>query len=159
MKSNEIKLCFPALVYGIGNDSRQDDGLGRRFIESVQAVAFSNKMNFLYQNQLCIEDALLIRSYKTVIFVDASCVCDSPFTFQPVFSEKSPFLYSHSVSVPSLLNICQELYQYSPEAYLLAIRGESWDFVSELSPKAEEALQEALHFFQTIPLIFTEDRV
>ncbi|WP_439882706.1 hypothetical protein ACSX1A_05945 [Pontibacter sp. MBLB2868] len=59
-----------ALLIGIGNAARQDDGLGWAFVERVEQEGLF-KGDLLFRFQLNLEDAELISKYKQVIFVDA----------------------------------------------------------------------------------------
>ena len=64
------------LVYGIGNEARQDDGLGYQFVVNLPD---SDHYDKLHCYQLNIEDAELISQYKKVIFVDADVSLDKNF--------------------------------------------------------------------------------
>ena len=59
------------IIIGIGNNTRQDDGLGWKFVENLEEAGFDQN-NLLLKYQLMVEDAELISNYNTVIFVDAS---------------------------------------------------------------------------------------
>jgi Ni,Fe-hydrogenase maturation factor len=65
-----MKKLDRTIILGIGNNGRQDDGLGWLFLDSLKDL--ESKLTLEYRYQLQIEDAELISNYKTVIFVDAS---------------------------------------------------------------------------------------
>ena len=61
-----------SLIYGIGNDGRQDDGLGWAFIERLEQIRPRPHACLRRTYQLSLEDADLISRYSRVLFVDAT---------------------------------------------------------------------------------------
>ena len=51
-----MKKLDKTLIIGIGNNTRQDDGLGWCFLDKLTEEGF-NEDNLLYKYQLMIEDA------------------------------------------------------------------------------------------------------
>ncbi len=98
--------------------------------------------------QLNVEDAAQIAEHDIVIFADASTDAEPPFTFTAVEAELGgPSFSSHSVSVPQLLGMTEELFGKKPEAWMLAIRGYDFnEFGERLSAQAEENLEAAAAF-------------
>ena len=133
------------LVYGYGNPGRQDDGLGPALAEKIDAlnipgvVADSNY-------QLNIEDALEIAEASIVFFADASVDCNEPFAFEKVLPSNSIRFTTHAVSPDSLMALCNELYGVNVPAYIMAIRGYSWEFNEPITDRAKNNLQEAFAF-------------
>ena len=123
MKPNDSKKKI--LIYGIGNPGRGDDGLGWEVISRILDQKHPD-IDFYYQYQLQVEDALLLRSYESVIFVDASKVASPPFTLEPVFPKAHLPIYTHFLSMENLLGLCQELYGYFPRTHVLGSRGYEW---------------------------------
>lgn len=56
------------------------------------------------------------------------------------------------MSPSSVLALCRELYGKEPDAFLLSIKGYSWEFGEEISRRARENLDKALVFFKRILL-------
>jgi len=54
----------------------------------------------------------------------------------------------HSVSPAFILNLCQEVYQRIPSAFLLHIKGYEWEFMKDLTPEAGKNLGEATEFLK-----------
>lgn len=147
MKPHDLKKKI--LVYGIGNPGRGDDGLGWEVIARNQESALP-QVEFCHQYQLQVEDALLLKNYEIVIFVDASRKAESPFNFETLFPEPRLPIYTHHLSPENLLGLCQELYSYVPQAHILGIRGYEWELKQEISPPALENLEVAIGFLQEI---------
>lgn len=137
------------LVIGYGNPGRLDDGLGPAFAEQVQALELPDvcvESNY----QLNIEDAELISKYDIVVFADASVDANEPFDFEPMYS-KPPVVgfSSHSITAESLLGLAEELFNATPRACAMAIRGYDFNaFGESLSDTAAGNLARAVAFFQ-----------
>ncbi len=132
-------------VYGYGNPGRQDDGLGPALIdrlekEDIDGVALDSNY------QLNIEDAVDISSSGAVIFVDASVGGKEPFDFYEIEPSGEITFTTHSISPESVMAICEELYSAKVPAYVLAIRGYSWNFNETMTPEAKENLDRAYSF-------------
>ncbi len=137
------RLKSPLLI-AIGNDARQDDGLGWAFARALQDEGrFEGAVEYRYQLQ--VEDADLIAHYENVIFVDASKeALPQGYAFtrlEPVLD----FAFStHALSPAAVLSLCDTVYGRRPEAWLLAIGGESWELEFGLSEAGERNLAAAL---------------
>jgi len=85
-----------------------------------------------------------------VIFADASTDAEPPFTFTAVEAEPGGLSFSsHSVSVPQLLGMTEELFGKKPEAWMLAIRGYDFnEFGERLSEQAAQNLEVAATFLK-----------
>lgn len=137
----EIKV----LIYGIGNPGRGDDGLGPRLIARLQEKgAAAADLEIRYQ--LNIEEALKIKDYDIVVFVDASKEIDSPWKFREIGPSETIGFTTHEMSPESVLALSQELYDRTPKSYALAIKGFDWDMGESLSEEAEKNLSQALEF-------------
>ena len=138
------------LIYGIGNPSRQDDALGILFTELMRVWTESRKtpnISFDSNYQLNIEDALNISEKDTVIFVDASVEEDiDSFSFRPIKASKSVAFSTHSMEPESVVSLCKELFGKKPAAYLLTIRGYSWELSAQMTEKAHENLTAAMDY-------------
>lgn len=137
------------LVIGYGNPGRQDDGLGpecARRIEAWQLGNITTQDNY----QLSVEDAYDIAQYDTVVFVDASIEAIDAFSFSPITGGGQTGFGSHSLTPSAVVELSRTLFQVSPAAFLLGIRGFEFDrFEEKLSDKAEQNLQTALAFLSS----------
>jgi len=115
MKNSGLKKH---LVIGIGNDSRQDDGLGWALLDKIEE-AFPGEVELVYRYQLNIEDADLIQNADLVLFVDAcrdeleigseivKCTANGDITFT-----------THALSPSAVLALCNQVYSKNPESYV-----------------------------------------
>jgi hydrogenase maturation protease len=142
-----LKTDSKILLIGIGNNCRGDDGLGWKFIELVESMG----LNFIdreYRYQLQVEDAALISEYDVVYFVDASYEkLNAGFELRPCIASDEEQVSTHAQSPGAILKLANDLYKKYPEAWLLAIAGESWELQTTLSEAAEKNLVDAASFF------------
>ncbi|MDP3312814.1 hydrogenase maturation protease [Lutibacter sp.] len=131
-----MKKLDNTLIIGIGNNTRQDDGLGWCFIDELEKICFNND-HLLQKYQLMVEDADLIVTYENVIFVDASKnEIKNGFSIEQIFPAKEFAFSTHSIPPDQVLNLCKIVYNKTPKAYLIAIEGYEWDIKIGLSKRA-----------------------
>ncbi|MDD5571034.1 MAG: hydrogenase maturation protease [Bacteroidales bacterium] len=140
------------LFYGYGNPGRQDDGLGIKFIEETEKWISENNFKNIDTDsnyQLNIEDAEKISHYDVVYFVDATMENIDNFELTKVAPDtgKAEFT-THSVSPEYVLGLCKNIFNKTPETYLLHIKGYEWEMKEELSEKAKMNLSEAIEFLK-----------
>ena len=134
-------------IIGIGNVSRQDDGLGWAFVEKLKIPR--KNIDTYYKYLLSIEDAELISHYDTVFFIDASKNhFDEGISFEVVQPDLCFQPFSHYLNPSLLVYLCESLFHHYPHTYLLQIEGYQWELKEELSPQAHQNLDNALQFFQ-----------
>ncbi len=133
----------PRLIIGIGNPSRGDDALGPTAIERLAELALPD-VELLTDFQLQVEHALDLRGRSEVIFIDAAMTGQTPFAFQPVEAIADTSLSSHALSPAALLHAYAKLYGAPPSAYVMAIRGYSFDLGAALGETATGNLAAAL---------------
>ncbi len=129
------------LVYGIGNVGRQDDGLGWAFVDWLEASGRSGEATLHRGYQPVLEDADLVSRFARVLFVDATKdpAVDTVAVTRPVPAYDVPFS-SHALTVPTLLATARLCFDAEPEAWLIALRGHSFDLEVGLSPGARASL-------------------
>ncbi len=133
------------LVIGIGNPSRGDDALGPLLIERLETLAPAG-VELLTDFQLQVEYALDIQGRQEVIFIDASLDAPAPYAFTPAVATEDASYSSHELSPGAVLHAYRKLFGTPPEAYVLAVRGESFELGEELSPAARTNLEAAYSF-------------
>lgn len=142
-----MKKLDSTLIIGIGNNTRQDDGLGWDFLALLEKDGF-NVDNLVYKYQLMVEDAELISTYKTVIFIDASkSELENGFALERIYPSEEVSFSTHSVPPNQILNLCETIYAQKPKAYLLKIQGCNWDIGIGFSELAATNLKNAFSFF------------
>lgn len=123
----------PPLLLAIGNDGRQDDGLGWAFGQAVEA-AESFHGEVVYRYQLQVEDALMIADQPTVVFVDACREeLTAGFDLAPLQPVADFGFTTHQLSPATVLALAKQLYGAQPQAYLLKIMGVEWELKRGLS--------------------------
>ena len=94
------------LIIGIGNNTRQDDGLGWCFIDLLEKKGI-NSNNLLCKYQLMVEDAEVIKSFETVIFVDATKEeLNEGFSIERIYPANQVAFSTHAVPPNQILNLC-----------------------------------------------------
>ncbi|MFO7674259.1 MAG: hydrogenase maturation protease [Lutibacter sp.] len=142
-----MKKLNNTLIIGIGNNTRQDDGLGWKFLELLENNGFTVD-NLVYKYQLMVEDAELISEFDAVIFVDAcKSELENGFDFERIYPAEEVSFSTHSVPPNQILNLCETLYAKKPKAYLMKIQGYQWNIEIGLSKKAKTNLNNAFTYF------------
>ncbi len=149
------------LVYGYGNPGRADDGLGIVFSEAIETWIKENKIvnvNCESNYQLNIEDADFISRYDMVFFADASQEEISDVSLTQVSPSDSRIEFSmHAVSPAFVLDLCKQIYNIVPQAWLIHIKGFDWNFSEGLGKKAQRNLEKALDLVK--PLILNPTKI
>lgn len=133
----------PTLVLAVGNPSRGDDALGPLAAERIEAMNLAG-VEVLVDFQLQVEHALDIAGRRRVLFVDASASLDVPFTLTPVEARCDASFTSHALAPSAVLFNYRQLIGEPPPAWVLAIRGQSFELGEGLSAPAALALDAAL---------------
>ena len=142
-----MKKLDKTLIIGIGNNTRQDDGLGWCFIEALENGGF-HEDHLLCKYQMMVEDAELIAEFDTVIFVDASKIeVENGAEIYEIKPSEQVNFSTHEVPPNQILNLCKTYYNKTPKAYMMAIQGYEWDFKIELTNQAQKNLNKALNYF------------
>ena len=139
------------LIYGYGNPGRQDDGLGILLSETIETWTREKGLTNIETDsnyQLNIEDAARISAFDLVIFADASKEKIKGYAFTSLKASPKIDFTMHSVSPAFILNLCREVYQKIPSAFLLHIKGFEWEFMKDMTPEATKNLQEAAGFLK-----------
>ena len=137
-------MSAPILIFSWGNPSRGDDALGPLFAERVLSLNYPG-VECLTDFQLQVEHALDLQGRERVLFVDASFSAPPPFSISPISPDRDASFTTHAMTPQAILHTyCQLESQPPPPAWLLAIRGESFELGESLSPAAKRNLAEAL---------------
>lgn len=138
------------LVFAYGNPSRGDDALGPQLIERLEARRRSGGLpgvELLTDFQLQVEHALDLVGKARVIFADAGVTTPEPFDFAPLGPAQDASYTTHAMSPQAVLRVFEQIMcRPPPPAWLLAIRGYSFELGSPLSPAAAANLAHAERF-------------
>ena len=133
----------PLLVLAVGNPSRGDDAIGPELAARLVAAALPG-VEVIDEFQLQVENALDLAGRERVIFVDAGTGTPAPFELRRV-RPAAEFLHtSHALSPEAVLATYRRITgDEPPEAWLLCVRGESFELGEALSPAAAANLESA----------------
>lgn len=134
-----------ALVIGIGNPLRGDDGVGWAVIEALADGAEACEVTAGAQHQLLPELIDTIHDATAVIFVDATVEGElgaiSVTSIQPASDGPAS---SHQLQPAVLLALGVELYGRMPPATLITIAGQEFGYEEKLSPPVQQSVAKAL---------------
>ena len=143
------------LIFGWGNPSRGDDALGPALIERIEAALPQHPewggVTLLTDFQLQPEHALDLEGRSRVLFVDASVSCAAPFAFGPLQPLRDFGYTTHAMKPEALLAVFRQITGGDPPpAWLLTVRGESFELGEPLSPIARGNLEAALGHVESL---------
>ena len=137
------------VVFGWGNDARGDDALGVLLLRRI-ADAFP-EVEAIEDYQLQIEHALDLEGADVALFIDASRGLTTPFAFYEIAASAAPTPTTHALSPQAVLDVYAKVRcKTPPPAFVLALRGESFELGEDLSPAGVEALEAATAFCETL---------
>ena len=143
-------LSRKVIVIGYGNPAREDDGLGPSVAEAIEKLEIDG-VTVESDYQLNVEDSAAVAEHDVVIFVDASVSGSEPFCFSQLTPKVQDSFSSHSVEPEAVLGLAQELFNAGTQAYMLAVRGYSFDMFEEnMTEKAIENQQKAVDFLASL---------
>lgn len=150
------------IILGYGNPDRGDDGVALHILQElikeyrgsseaasefneVGLLAISSEIDIWFNLQLIPEVSQDIARYEHALFIDAHTAEIPEELFisavEPVY-QNSPF--THHLTPGSCLALAERLYNSTPKAILITVRGYSFDFSNELSQKTAELARKAL---------------
>jgi hydrogenase maturation protease len=127
------------LVIGIGNTLRSDDGVGIRVVEALPPLGCAETLMVL---QLTPDLASRLAKADRVLFVDADAAGDV-IGLAPLCAAQRETRLGHALSAEELLRWTVVEHDVCPEAWMLSVPGQSFDFGEALSPAAVRALESA----------------
>jgi len=123
----------PVLVLAVGNPSRGDDAIGPELAARLEAAALPG-VEVISEFQLQVENALDLVGRERVIFVDAGTGTPAPYELRRVTAAADFLHTSHAISPESVLATYERLHGApAPEAWVLCVRGESFELGAPLS--------------------------
>jgi hydrogenase maturation protease len=133
----------PVLVLAVGNPSRGDDALGPELAARLEAATLPG-VEVITEFQLQVENALDLEGRERVIFVDAGTGTPAPFELRRATANADFLHTSHALSPEAVLATYQRVTgNEPPEAWVLCVRGESFELGEGLSVAAAANLQSA----------------
>ena len=131
------------VVFGVGNPSRGDDALGPLLMAELAATA-PDSVRLVEDFQLQVEHALDLDGATLALFIDAGTGTPAPFTFYEIEPRAGRAISSHALAPEAVLRVYQDVRkQLPPPAFVLCVRGESFELGAPLSSAAEGNLRAA----------------
>ena len=136
------------IVIGFGNPGREDDGAGIAVAQRLEKGPPEN-VTVTYDYQLNVEDALEISGKDAVIFIDASVADMDSCRLSEIGPEESTDFTTHSISPGGVLGLCSSLYGSRPRAWLLDIKGHTWEMREGLSRETQRNCDKAFDLLRS----------
>ncbi len=125
----------PALLIGLGNTLRGDDGVGIRVAE--RARTRFPELDVLSVHGLSPELAETVAHYDMLMIVDASMVTDGLRVTDVIPATSGEKIRSHAMSPAGILGLAATLYHRVPRrSVLIEVPAAECDFTDALSPRA-----------------------
>jgi hydrogenase maturation protease len=136
----------PVRVMGWGNPAREDDGLGPAAIAALGSLVPPG-VELDSDYHLHPEDACDVAGSDCVVFVDAAVEGPEPYAFAEIHPDGGPGFTSHGLRPEALLALTEQCFGRRVPAWMLAIRGYSFEpFRESLTEGAERNLDAAVRF-------------
>lgn len=148
-------MAAPLLVFGWGNPSRGDDALGPALVARIEVTLPRHpewgEVALLTDFQLQPEHALDLEGRRRVLFVDASVSCAPPYAFEALLPAGGFGYTTHAMEPAALLAVFRQVSGVDPPpAWLLTVRGDSFELGEPLSPSASVHLDAAVGFVESL---------
>jgi hydrogenase maturation protease len=130
------------LIVGYGNSLRSDDGLGWHVVERLAQDARLQGARVLWRHQLTPELAHDIGRSSLVVLIDVS-VEQEPGVIavrRLEATSSTGSAWSHHVDPESLVALARELWNASPDVFVVSVGAGSLEVGERLSPAVEAAL-------------------
>jgi len=151
--SNDTALT----VFAWGNESRGDDAIGAIVARRIVNLA-NTAIDVVEDHQLNIEHVMDIETGIPVLFVDASVAIETGFRLEKLAPCRDDSISTHSISPVALLDLYEQtLGLTAPAAYLLHIRGDSFELGDEPGEAARESVSAAWRFLSELLARPSED--
>jgi len=145
------------VIVGWGNISRGDDGLGPLLLARIADSGWDNA-TLIEDFQLQIEHALDLQGADLALFIDAGKDTPAPFSFGEIFPQDGLTHTTHALSPASVLAVYLKVTgKTPPPAFLLCVRGESFELGEGLSADGATRLEAAWNFLERLKQSPTPD--
>ena len=150
------------LLIAYGNPYRGDDGIGAWILQYIKGDGLlyfkpegrrketedrregiegvkkgTPSVDKLILQELTLDLAETLAQYNLVVFIDAA-ISGEPVTWRELKADNVSSPLSHHLPPEKLLFYAELLYQKTPHAFLLSVRGDSFEFEEHLSPAAQK---------------------
>ncbi len=137
----------PCLILGYGNPLRSDDGVGWKAAAALERELSSADLLVVASQQLTPEMAETLSRCSRVLFLDAAHTGSSgEIRMETVHRDPNAKVgdVSHQFLPPALLELAYRYFAAEPDATLLTLTGENFEFGEHFSASVERAWKEYL---------------
>jgi hydrogenase maturation protease len=131
------------LVIGYGNTLRQDDSVGPRVAERIEALHLPG-VRTLICDQLSPEHAESLAHARVAVFVDAARGAPRHVRLKPVRPSATTQLMAHAAEPGTMLALAREVYGRAPQGWLVPIPALRMGFGQNLSVTASRGVDAAV---------------
>ena len=133
------------LIIGYGNPLRGDDGIGPEAARRLAAEMTDPDVEALAVHQLTPELAEPISQAELVLFIDAASEgVPGEVRVQKIEPRTPEQAFTHQFDPPMLLAAAQLLFGRSPEARLISIAAQSFEFEERLSAPVAASIEKVV---------------
>lgn len=142
-------MTAPLLIFAYGNPSRGDDALGPQLLDLLAENRAQHpdwpEFELVTDFQLQVEHAMDLEGRNLALFIDASVSCPAPFLFSRLQPVLDAGYTTHEMSPQAVLHVYEQVCRRpAPPAFLLSVRGVSFELGEPLSLTAVENRDAAL---------------
>lgn len=148
-------MTAPVVVFAVGNPSRGDDALGPllagRFAKALEDAGQGGEFELVEDFQLQVEHALDLQGRALALFIDAGTGTPGPYDFRAIRPGAGYGHTTHALEPEAVLQVYQQTEgKEPPPAFVLCVRGESFELGEGLTPEAAGHLEAALDLLQEL---------
>lgn len=148
-------MTAPVVIFAVGNPSRGDDAIGPEIHGQLEKWLknenLADRFELIEDFQLNIEHALDLQGREIALFIDAGENTPAPFDFRQIFRSTATTHSTHALPPEAVLQVYYQMEgQEPPPAFLLCVRGESFDLGASLTPSAQEGIKAAMVLLQRV---------
>jgi hydrogenase maturation protease len=136
------------LVIGYGNPLRKDDGFGWHAARRIAERTAGRAVEVITCHQLTPELAETLSHFSRAVFIDANAegepgeIHRCPVRPEPPASSA----FTHSYTPAGLLASAEQVYGHAPEAFVVTVTAQSFEFGDGLSPVVAATLPEVADY-------------
>jgi hydrogenase maturation protease len=113
-------VSHPRVVIGLGNPLRQDDGMGWRAAELIEARLTNSDIEVSACHQLTPDLAAKMAEAPLVVFLDADVERAPGEVSQRAVAPEGRHVWSHHLTPGQLLSLVEEVYGHAPPSVLIS---------------------------------------
>lgn len=148
-------MLAPVVIFAVGNPSRGDDALGpllaARFAAELGEAGLGPEFDLVEDFQLQVEHALDLEGRALALFIDAGTGTPAPYDFRRIRPAAGYGHTTHALAPEAVLQVYRQTQgDEPPDAFLLCVRGESFELGEDLTPEAAGHLEAALELLKKL---------